>query len=236
MNEKVSQSMSQPQGMSAAARRNRRIAVSTLCVAIVGLVGYYLWLAQETPAGPAIPPDPRLTFETPYRNVHPDVQYVDDSRCTQCHQEIADNYGKHPMANSLRPIGNGQPTERLSTEDGNPFQRDGYEYSIRRAAGELIQSEIRRDSQGKVVSKAEETMALAIGAGRHATSYLFERDGCYFYSPVTWYSRRGRWDISPAFVNTPHHFTETAFEVKGNTLALTVCEDIWHTKAIRQAS
>ena len=26
------------------------------------------------------------------------------------------------------------------------------------------------------------------------------------------------------------------FEVKGNTLALTVCEDIWHTKAIRQAS
>ena len=26
------------------------------------------------------------------------------------------------------------------------------------------------------------------------------------------------------------------FEVKGKNMALTVCEDIWHTKAIRQAS
>lgn len=206
MNQNTSHQPSQAGRKVTTSRTNRLVTVSVALAAIAGILCYYYWPSSENAD---VLPDPRLSFETPYENVHPDVQYVDDLRCAECHAEIAENYSKHPMANSLRPIAEALNAAPLNGDIENPFQRDGYEYSTRRDGETLIQSETRRDLDGKVVSYVEEEVGLAVGAGRHAVSYLLDRDGCYFYSPVTWYSRRGRWDVSPAFVNTPHHFTET---------------------------
>lgn len=166
---------------------------------------------EDSPAVASVgePVDPRLTFDTPYLNVRPEVSFVDDARCGECHEDIAASYARHPMGSSFRPVEAAAAVEGLEASHGNPFTRDGYTYRVRRQDGRLIQSETRLDEQGQVVSFVEVPMDFAIGAGRHARSYLFKRDGSYFYSPVTWFEAERKWDISPAFVNKPHHFDET---------------------------
>jgi hypothetical protein len=80
-------------------------------VLLAGLGSAGAWLARRVAAvrpalpapAPAQPPDPRLTYTGPYRNIRPDVQYVGDDRCTGCHQDIADSYARHPMGRSPVP-------------------------------------------------------------------------------------------------------------------------------------
>jgi len=55
--------------------------------------------------------DPRLTSKTIYRNVRPDVHYLGDSACIGCHQEMAQSYHRHPMAQSLAPQSQAEPIE-----------------------------------------------------------------------------------------------------------------------------
>ena len=50
------------------------------------------------------PPDPRLTYKGPYKNVHPDVKYVGDKACAECHPIMTQGFHAHPMSQSLKPI------------------------------------------------------------------------------------------------------------------------------------
>ena len=45
-----------------------------------------------------------------------------------------------------------------------------------------------------------------IGSGRQGAAYLVEHDGFLFESPLTWYSRKQRWDLSPGFEAFNYHF------------------------------
>src|SRR5262245_35581067 len=79
-------------------------------VAVAGLaIAWYAWhrstALDPTPspdsvdeAGP--PADPRLTFDTLFRNVRPDVAYVGDNACAPCHKDLCDSYHEHPMGRS----------------------------------------------------------------------------------------------------------------------------------------
>src|SRR6516225_6517775 len=81
-------------------------------ILLFGLLGGGVWLAsrllRETPSSPPIPasesPDPRLAYAGPYRNVHPNVRYVGDDSCVDCHKDIARSYAAHPMGRSLVPV------------------------------------------------------------------------------------------------------------------------------------
>ncbi|MFN7731805.1 MAG: hypothetical protein ACK5OB_07880, partial [Pirellula sp.] len=44
--------------------------------------------------------DPRLDFDSPFRNIRPHVQYVGDAKCADCHLAISDTYHAHPMGRS----------------------------------------------------------------------------------------------------------------------------------------
>ena len=46
-----------------------------------------------------------------------------------------------------------------------------------------------------------------IGSGRQAMAFLIERgDGYLFESPITWYSRKRKWGLSPGYENDNPHF------------------------------
>jgi tetratricopeptide (TPR) repeat protein len=143
---------------------------------------------------------------SPYQNTRPEVKYVGDAACVRCHAESARTFREHPMGRSLAPIGE-DSAKNGEAGTGRPlFERQGLQYSVLHRDGRVFHQEMRRDSQGRIVAQNEAEVQFVLGSGRQGLAYLIERDGFLFQSPLTWYSRKERWDLSPGFEVVNHHF------------------------------
>jgi hypothetical protein len=172
------------------------IALTALAVG-----GVRKWWPPSTAPAPSVDEDPRRTFATPFRNVRPEVPYVDDKSCADCHAEHASRYGRHPMGRSLAPLAGADALERYGTDTRNPFQALGATFQIEHRDGKVFHKEVHRDGGGRVVASVEGEVLYALGSGRQGRSYLVGRgDGFLFQSPISWYSRdKGLWDLSPSY-------------------------------------
>lgn len=179
-------------------------------LALVGLT-WYFWPTRilDPDHGRFAAEDPRLTFPTPYVNVHPDVQYVGDEACNGCHLELAQSYSHHPMGRALFPMEDAPSIERYTPEAFNPFEADGLEYAVLHQDDGVIHRERALDAEGNLLCEIEAEMRFAVGSGTRARSYLWERDGFLFQSPITWFSEEQRWDLSPGYENRNLHFSRT---------------------------
>lgn len=132
------------------------------------------------------------------RNARPGVKYVGDAACARCHKEITQTYRQHPMGRSLAPI----DAPGAATGDGkvgDVFESDGFHYGIERRDGKVFHRETLRDGDGKAVTEVEGEARFVLGSGSHAISFVIDRDGYLFESPLTWYSQAEKWDLSPGF-------------------------------------
>ena len=50
---------------------------------------------------------------------------------------------------------------------------------------------------GKSICESESTVQFVIGAGVRGRSYLINREGYLYQSPISWYTERQAWDLSP---------------------------------------
>jgi hypothetical protein len=143
---------------------------------------------------------------SPYKNTRPGVKYVGDEACLPCHDEIAAAYRRHPMGRCLSPIESAQAAGG-DERGGRPlFEAQGLDYAIERRDGRVIHTETRRDASGRVVGRNEGEVRYVVGSGRRGLSYLVARDDFLVQSPITWYSRAGRWDLSPGYEELNYHF------------------------------
>jgi predicted CXXCH cytochrome family protein len=126
-------------------------------------------------------------------NAAPDVKYVGDESCAQCHQEIAQAYHRHPMAQSFAPIGTVQPP----TGKVNHFEKDGFRFLIESQTGKSVHAASRLDVKGETVYHSEAPISFVVGAGIRGQSFLVDRQGYLFQSPISWYAERNAWDLSP---------------------------------------
>src|SRR5262245_49924101 len=119
-------------------RRRLLILIALLAIA-AGTVAYFTWFraagdvrqdAFEMAADDLQPPDPRLTFATPFRNVHPDIHYVGDAACANCHLEIDQKYHAHPMGRSAELVARASPIERYDASAQNPCPVGDFELRI----------------------------------------------------------------------------------------------------------
>src|SRR5437762_9880866 len=167
----------------------------------VSLVG--LWrLRTPTPPPPPAPTaqddDPRLTFPTPFRNVRPEVGYVGDAVCATCHDRIAAAYAEHPMSRSLAPVAEAAPVERYDAAARDPFEADGFRFEVERLGGRTVHRQSRPDPRGGAPVRLEADVHFVVGSGTRGRTYLVERDGGYlFQSPISWFSAKGVWDLTP---------------------------------------
>jgi hypothetical protein len=164
-----------------------------VCVAIVVLKG------RARPESIVVDNDPRLTFPTPYRNVRPEVGYVGDQACASCHQAQAEGFRHTPMGRSLSPIGDIAAQERYDPKTNNPFQALGYTFEVVSRAGKIYHRQLRKEPLGKVITEHEDEVQFALGSGNHGRSYLFVREGHLYLSPISWFSEKRIWDLSPGF-------------------------------------
>src|SRR5262245_49092628 len=95
---------------SSAPRRSRLSTRAVVIgVAVALLAGGALWqlVIRGKSADAHTPPekDPRLTYAGPFQNIHPEVKYVGDAKCAECHEPIAEKFHRHPMGRSIVAAG-----------------------------------------------------------------------------------------------------------------------------------
>jgi Flp pilus assembly protein TadD len=142
-------------------------------------------------------PDPYA--DTPYRNARPGVAYVGDAACARCHREIAESYGAHPMGRSLAPIGSADDGPPIGAAVGLPFESKEVRYTIERRDGRTFHRASRQGPDGSTFAEVEAEVRYALGSGTRGITYLIERDGLLFQSPIAWFAQKHRWDISPGY-------------------------------------
>ncbi|HZW31193.1 MAG TPA: cytochrome c3 family protein, partial [Isosphaeraceae bacterium] len=185
--------------------RGRAIQLLVAVLAVVGSAAAVItWRTSSSP--PPRRSVPLWDEGSPYANTRAGVRYVGDAACARCHAEIAATYRQHPMGRSLAPIDAATATGGDEAGGRPLFEANGLEYSIERREGRVFHQETRRDSAGRLVARNEAEVQFVLGSGSQGISYLIERDGFLFQSPISWYVQKRRWDLSPGYQRQNAHF------------------------------
>ena len=174
--------------------RTRRLLLPAAVLSLVGsaviLISWHPSMTRDV--------DP-IRSRSSYKNTRPGVRYVEDSACIRCHAEIAETYRRHPMGRSLVPVADAPAATVPRENDPARFEWHGFRYSIEQRAGRVVHKESRQDASGRTIAQIKADVQFAVGSGRQAVSYLIDRDGFLFESPITWYAQDRRWGISPGY-------------------------------------
>jgi Tfp pilus assembly protein PilF len=171
-------------------------------VLLVTAVAVAVWVIEPTrdPAGgPA-------AVKNPKRKPSLVVRYVGDEACARCHADITASFRQHSMGRSLAPVDLAPKVVGDQEGTWNLFEAQGFEYSAQRRDGRTFHLQTRRDRQGRVIAHAEGEVRYVLGSGSRGLSFLVDRGGYLFQSPITWYAQNGRWDLSPGYENRTERF------------------------------
>ncbi|MBI1917793.1 MAG: tetratricopeptide repeat protein [Planctomycetes bacterium] len=179
------------------------LGVGALVGVLVWVGGH--WLGREAPPAPPegqavpAPPDPRVTYTGPFLNVRPEVQYVGDARCAKCHPIETDGFHRHPMGRSLLPVADLVGKLRYDEEVRNPFEALQLRFLVQREGDRLWNTQQRLDAEGNVLAAQRSEVDYVIGSGQRGHSFFTVQDGFLFQTPISWYSQKQIWDLSPGF-------------------------------------
>jgi tetratricopeptide (TPR) repeat protein len=171
-------------------------------IVAAGLLATALYLAFIRPAAiptsAGAPRDPRLDYDGPFRNVDPVVRYVSDESCAECHRDKADSYSQHPMGRSLLPIAQDPATPRGKSSP--PFNALGSRFQVERAGEQVRHRRTRLSPDGRPAADLTWDVHYALGSGTRGRSYLTDREGYLYQTPISWYAKKEKgWDLSPGF-------------------------------------
>jgi Flp pilus assembly protein TadD len=82
---------------------------------------------------------------------------------------------------------------------GLPVEHNGVEYTIENRDGRVFHKAARHGADGKSFAEIEAEVRFALGSGTRGISYLIEREGFLFQSPIAWFAPQQRWDTSPGY-------------------------------------
>ena len=122
--------------------------------------------------------------------------YVGDHACRECHENISEQFAGHSMGRSLAEV---TAATELAGGDGGKFEADGFRYAVTRASGQIFHRQSRIGPVGEEVAIVEEPVKFVVGSGNHGQSFLVDRGGYLFMSPITWYPDKQIWDLSPGY-------------------------------------
>jgi tetratricopeptide (TPR) repeat protein len=188
--------------MKSEVSHRRVIVVLAALLATAGLsIAVVTWWRAPLAGGRSL-----VVTGSPYRNTLRGVKYVGDAACSRCHPSVAETYRHHPMGRSLVPITATAAPGGDGAGDRPLFEAHGLQYSSETRDGRVFHQESRRNSSGQLIARNEAEVQFAMGSGRQAVAYLIERDGFLFESPITWYARAQKWDLSPGYEKSNVHF------------------------------
>lgn len=196
----------------------------TSCVLAAGLCGWFFWhvatddpvaglLIEDEdevrstsggpPAVPALPAVKRPRFDV--------THFTGSQSCSECHSSICDSYHSHPMSRSMaKTIEASELEDYKDVTKFDAMQSASYgvqfHYEVQRTSGAVTHSEIVRETGGTELCRVDAPIEYSVGSGQRGRSYLINRDGKLYMSPITWYSEGHRWDLSPSYSKENKHF------------------------------
>jgi hypothetical protein len=192
--------------MSDRPRSVRRVVGLVAASAAVG-VGVVAVLVYGFSSEPAPPPDEAGGFPIPpyaqsrYLNTGPEARHIGSEACATCHDRNHKSYLLTPHSRALSDI---DPS--LEPPDGSFHHApSGRSYRVYRQDGQLRHEELLKDDAGKEVVRVDLPVRYLVGSGNFCRTYLVEADGFLHESPVTWYTARKAWDMSPGY-DAPQHW------------------------------
>jgi hypothetical protein len=190
------------------ARRGRRLL---LLLGLSVVTAAALWAAHGCQRRrPVPPPDvPSAEPAQPYLNARPGVGYEGSARCAECHETEAATYAEHPMGRSVSPAGEALPGQH---EAAPSFEAAGLRYAVEQRPDGVFHRESADGSDGRAAAEVVVPVAFAVGSGRHGQSFLVNRDGYLFMSPISWYTRERAWALSPNYEKSNEHFSRRIAE------------------------
>jgi hypothetical protein len=143
--------------------------------------------------------DPRATYDTPFRNVRPEVNYVGSKTCAACHIEHVESYAKHPMGRSFAPLVQNADDDRYDGEAHNPFEKFGNIFRIEHQGPHVVHKVRRAGVGAETLFELANDVEFVMGSGSHGRAYVINRDGYLYQSPISWYTQKSAWDLSPGY-------------------------------------
>ncbi|MEI6539364.1 MAG: hypothetical protein WCO86_07510, partial [Planctomycetota bacterium] len=182
----------------------RRISRTLLAVVGTAILSgsWWLWHKPESnnKATPVSAKDSDQADAGFVPSVNLNAEFVGTESCVECHAGECESFAKTGHSRSLSGV-----NAALEPADGEFYHSEsGRHYRVYRDGETLRHMESIRNEQGDEVVLADHPVSMVVGSGNHARTYLVESDGFYMESPVTWYTSKNAWAISPGFeVNNP---------------------------------
>jgi hypothetical protein len=174
-------------------------------VASAAAVGIFMAWHKWGSSPPVPPPDPFAPLPysaSRYLNTGPNARYVGTDACVRCHGDRHASYLLTPHSRALADL---DPAKE--PPDGAFFHElSGRFYRVYRQDGQFRHEEILRTTEGKEIARVDMPIRYLIGSGNFCRSYLFEDDGFLHESPITWYTGKHKWDMSPGY-DFPQHWS-----------------------------
>jgi hypothetical protein len=192
--------------LAGAARRAWLLRLAFVALVIGAAWSTYAWYRTHW-AAPAKPPPSSRTSQ--FLNTQSGVAYVGSASCGQCHPTEAATYAEHPMGRSVSPARRQLPAQPKAASS---FDAAGLHYAVERRGEAVLHREaLPRHGQASVVEIVAEP-AFAIGSGRQGQSFVFNREGRLFQSPISWYVHANAWKLAPGFAQQNQHFNRSITE------------------------
>jgi predicted CXXCH cytochrome family protein len=80
----------------------------------------------------------------------------------------------------------------------------GCAYEVRTTENSVTHREVLRDRDGELIYEQTVPVDYVVGSGKRGHSYLINREGLLFMSPITWYTEGQRFDLSPGYAAHSH--------------------------------
>ena len=156
------------------------------------LVGRTSWSAADLPVSLS-----HLLFlilaSTSLSAQSPTNSYVGSQACYGCHSDIYRSFQKTDMGRSMSPASEWQvnqlPPEATISQPGS-----SHTYTVSHNESGWHQTETEPG-----VFSVEHQLAYTVGSGVNGLTFLIRRGNYLFQAPLSYYSRTGKWDLSPGY-------------------------------------
>ncbi|MCI0707203.1 MAG: tetratricopeptide repeat protein [Ignavibacteriae bacterium] len=132
-------------------------------------------------------------------------QWAGSQSCQTCHELQYSSYMKTGMGKSWMHYDPAEMAKILPKPVTVYHEPSDYFYEASLRNGKVVMREYRKE-RNNITHELEFTAAYQVGSGNNTISFIMDHNGYLFEMPLTWYTRKRIWDMSPGYLENNRRF------------------------------